>query len=423
MPSEIAAEIPGNCKVTFAQILSRHGARDPTFFKSMAYAALLGRLKKTVTSFPDRYRFLATYSYDLGSDQLTTFGRQQMVSSGVKFYDRYQQLASHVTPFFRASGQQRVVESAEGFAKGFHASRSKDRGSGSDSYPYDILTIDEGSGSNNTLSHGLCDAFEDHKGEDQLEWLENFAALIKDRLNQGLPGANLSLSETIYLMDLCPFTTLASNEGRLSEFCDIFTETEWHGYDYFQSLGKYYGYANGNALGPTQGVGFVNELIARLTGKPVLDHTSVNHTLDRSDETFPIGGDNVLFADFSHDKYGQTYSSGGGSRLTCRSDMMAVFAALGLYNSTLPLPKSSFQNTNDTNGFSASWTVSFAARAYIEKLQCSDSDEELVRVLVNDRIIPLETCGGDSLGRCTLDSFVDSMSFARQGGKWDQCFE
>ena len=102
--------------------------------------------------------------------------------------------------------------------------------------------------------------------------------------------------------------------------------------------------------------------------------------------------------------------------------MTSIYAALGLYNSTKPLPNDTLQDIEHTKGFSASWTVPFGGRAYFEKMRCKGQDEELVRVLVNDRVIPLDTCGGDELGRCTLDRFVESLSFAREGGKWEECF-
>jgi hypothetical protein len=180
---------------------------------------------------------------------------------------------------------------------------------------------------------------------------------------------------------------------------------QWHSYDYYQSLGKYYGYGSGNPLGPTQGVGFVNELIARLTGESVKDSTSTNQTLNSSPSTFPVGGKNVLFADFSHD-----------------NDMTGIFSALGLYNTTDPLSKTTIKTITETRGYSASWTVPFASRAYIEKLSCTGEEEELVRVVVNDRVLPLEMCGGDGLGACKLSAFVESLSFAQQGGHWAQCF-
>lgn len=48
--------------------------------------------------------------------------------------------------------------------------------------------------------------------------------------------------------------------------------------------------------------------------------------------------------------------------------------------------------------------------------------EELVRVIVNDRVQDLKQCGGDRLGRCKLSAFVKSLGFARSGGLWDQCY-
>jgi len=45
----------------------------------------------------------------------------------------------------------------------------------------------------------------------------------------------------------------------------------------------------------------------------------------------------------------------------------------------------------------------------------------LVRVIVNDRVVPLQRCGADKLGRCTVSAFVESLAFAQEGGDWDQC--
>ena len=103
--------------------------------------------------------------------------------------------------------------------------------------------------------------------------------------------------------------------------------------------------------------------------------------------------------------------------------MSSIFAALGLYNATQPLDNHTLQDQQQTNGYSASWTVPFAARAYFEKMQCAGQAEEMVRVLVNDRVIPLIGCGADDLGRCIVSRFVESLSFARSGGKWGECFE
>ena len=112
----------------------------------------------------------------------------------------------------------------------------------------------------------------------------------------------------------------------------------------------------------------------------------------------------------------------GWMLIQCTDEMTAIFSALGLYNATRPLSNTTVETNAQTNGYSASWTVPFGARAYLEKLSCAGAREEYVRVLVNDRVLPLQTCGGDNLGRCTLSAFVNSLSFARAGGDWAQCF-
>ncbi|KAF2845715.1 acid phosphatase [Plenodomus tracheiphilus IPT5] len=400
VPSDIDVAPPEGCEVTFANVLSRHGGRDPTLGKSIAYHLLIAEIQNTSTAYPGEFGFLKDYEYNLGADQLTDAGRHEMVLSGLHFYKRYWGLVQHNPPFVRSGGQDRVVESAEKWLSGLYGVQGKKA--------KDIdLIIPEGAKWNNTLSHDTCPAFESGPshglgGRAMTIWASKFVPPIQERVNAAL-GTELSPTSIIYLMDMCPFDTLADPKAKVSPFCKIFTEQEWHAYDYLQSLGKYYGYGTGNPLAATQGVGYVNELLARLTGTPVIDHTNTNRTLDSDPATFPL--DRKVYADFSHD-----------------NDMSGVLAALGLYNNTKPLSNTTIENTKETHGYSAAWTVPFAARLYVEKLQCKHGGD-YVRIIVNDRVHPLEFCGGDEYGRCTLSSFVSSQSFARSGGLWDQCHE
>ena len=303
------------------------------------------------------------------------------------------------------------MESAWNWTDGFRTAKEKDRDAKHepDTYPtVDVAIPEDDLSFNNTLSHGLCTAFESGAYSEvgdaaKSTWAGIFASRIRDQINRDLPGANLSIQETIFLMDLCPFTTVASPNGEISDFCELFSEQQWHQYNYYETLDKWYGYAHGNPLGPAQGIGFVNELIARMTNKPVKAVGSINATLDADHKSFPLG--RQLYADFSHD-----------------NDMTTIFAALGLYNETTKLPTTTILEAKDASGFSAAWTVPFAARAYFEKLQCEGLKEESVRVILNDRVVPMKQCGSDSLGRCMLSKFIESLHFARTGGNWEQCF-
>ncbi|KAL2263771.1 hypothetical protein VTK26DRAFT_5178 [Humicola hyalothermophila] len=421
VPSEIDDSIPEGCEPTLVQILSRHGARAPTFNRAVEYIDVIQRIQGSVTEYGSGYEFLKTYNYTLGADQLTPMGEQQMVNSGLKFYQRYRSLARKSVPFVRAAGQDRVIHSALNWTRGYRDALVRDRTSTAppDAFPpADMVIIPETPGSNNTLHHGLCRAFEEgpystigHSA--QSTWRAVFAPPITARLNANLPGANLTDADTVSLMDLCPFSTVASPPRSLSRplspspFCALFPDpAEWRAYAHYQALGKFYGYGPGNPLGPTQGVGFVNELLARLTrALPVRDGTSSNATLDADPRTFPV--DRAVYADFGHD-----------------NDMVAALSALRAYDGVGMLSNETCegQGPRENGGFSAAWAVPFAGRVYVELMRCGQA-EELVRVLVNDRVIRLEGCGADELGRCTLGRFVESMKFAREGGRWDWCFE
>ncbi|KAL4929144.1 histidine phosphatase family protein [Aspergillus undulatus] len=409
--SAIPQAVPDSCIVTFAQVLSRHGARYPTESKSAKYADLISSIQSNISSssFSGKYAFLKEYEYTLGADDLTAFGEDQMVDSGAKFYQRYKELAREITPFIRASGSGRVVASAEKFIEGFTKAKEDDHlSSRGDTATVNVI-LPETDGFNNTLDHSTCTAFESNEDADTIE--DNFTSLIAPpiakRLESDLPGITLTNNQVIYLMDMCSFDTVArSRTGTtLSPFCTLFTETEWIQYDYLQSLSKYYGYGAGATLGPAQGIGFTNELIARLTQSPVHDTTSTNRTFDADPATFPL--DRRLYADFSHD-----------------NSMISIFFAMGLYNGTAPLSQSKVETIAEMDGYAASWTVPFGARAYFEVLDCEGEGETepLVRVLVNDRVVPLHGCVVDEAGRCSFDEWVRGLSFARSGGNWWSCY-
>ncbi|KAL2861733.1 histidine phosphatase superfamily [Aspergillus pseudodeflectus] len=404
--SAISLDVPSDCEITFAQALSRHGSRYPTETKTAAYAKLINAVKANATSFTGKYAFLQGYHYTLGADDLTTFGEAQMIDSGAKFYRRYKTLAKSITPFIRASGSNRVVVSADKFIEGFQSAKREDGNLKGDAAIINVI-VPEGVGFNNTLDSSTCTDFENNKTGSVIK--SNFMALmtppICKRFEAELPGVSLTGHEVIYLMDMCSFDTVAitTDGSELSPFCGLFSDEEWVQYDYLQSLAKYYGHGAGSPLGPAQGIGFANELIARLTQSPVKDDTNTNRTLDSNPATFPL--DTKLYADFSHD-----------------NDMISIFFAMGLYNGTAPLSKTSVQSITEMDGYAASWAVPFGARAYFETMQCKNESEPLVRVLINDRVIPLHGCEVDRLGRCRLDDWVSGLSFARSGGNWKSCF-
>lgn len=166
----------------------------------------------------------------------------------------------------------------------------------------------------------------------------------------------------------------------------------------------------GGDLGRVRGVGYVNELLARLTGKPVQDNTQTNRTLDASPKTFPL--DRTFYADFSHD-----------------NTMVSIFSALGLFRQyLLPDQKLDPEHPSGLRTWILSNMVPFSTRMVVEKLECASQIPlpvgTFVRILVNDAVQPLEFCGG-FLGLCELHAFVESQWYARCDGNGDfeKCFD
>ncbi|KAF7337972.1 Phosphoglycerate mutase-like protein [Mycena venus] len=416
-------ETAGFCLVQ----LQRHGARFPTFGASINIVSALRKLQIV-----DRYahpamEFLSSFIYTLGTEDLVSFGAQQSYQAGATVFERYGNLVdADNLPFVRAPSGGRVVDSANNWTAGFSAAShhkynprlsvifSKEVCMHSESAPpTHALTIYE---DNDTLENNMCPNAGTSTAQ-TAEWLARYAPPITARLNSWAPGANLTDPETSALASLCAFHTVASASasasfayaklGTLSPFCALFTPSDFTSFDYYHDLDKYYytGYGAPRGLGRVQGVGYVNELLARLTRSPVRDETQTNRTLDADLTTFPLN--RTVYTDFSGD-----------------NTMVAIFGALGLFRQprTLSTTQPDARRTWRTHEM-----VPFSGRMVVEKLACEDGGE-YVRILVNDALQPLSFCASESdpfgAGSCTLSAFIKSQTYARSngGGDWERCF-
>jgi hypothetical protein len=161
--SDISTNLPNSCHYTFAQLLSRHGARYPTALKSWSYQTLISRIKAEVDSFYGRYTFLKDYSYE-----------------------------------------------------GYHEASLIDDPDRRN--PAMAVIISDEDGSNNTLNITTCPAFGRELNSEvgshtKATWATTFVPAIMGRLNRDLAGLNLTIGGTTELMDLCPFETSANSNS------------------------------------------------------------------------------------------------------------------------------------------------------------------------------------------------------------------
>ncbi|KIK66706.1 hypothetical protein GYMLUDRAFT_238943 [Collybiopsis luxurians FD-317 M1] len=385
---------PERCEVN---ILQRHGARYPTAGPGAIIAAAVSKLQGVTTYRDSNLDFIRSFVYDLGTNDLVLFGAAQSVTSGAEMYHRYESLVSEDNiPFVRASSSDRVVKSATNWTYGFSAASSLRFN------PVLSVILDENA--NDTL-HNSCNTIGTSDNQTDT-WIAIYTKPIVERLNNAAPGANLTANDVYNLMTLCAFESVATEA--VSDWCGLFTENEWKSFEYEMDLDKYYGTGYGQPLGPVEGVGYINELIARLTSTPVNDSTQTNSTLDASPLTFPLN--RTIYADFSHD-----------------NQLAAIFSAMGLFRQAKALDPSS---PDPKRTWIASQLVPFSGRMIVERLHCQVSfgsgNETYVRILVNNAVQPLEFCSGVTAeGLCELSKFVESQSYAISGGAgdWQKCFD
>lgn len=240
----------------------------------------------------------------------------------------------------------------------------------------------------------------------------------------------------------------------MSDFCGLFTEDEWAGFENTLDIGYYYDYGYGNPTGRAQGnynpprisnptptsnntspsgIGYLQELLARLTNEYIpASNTSVNSTITNNPTTFPLG--RPFYADFSHDDI-----------------IISVMAAMSL-DYFHEAPTLTQFPPNPLRHFNLARITPFGARLVTEVIGCSasnpqavhaprtqyyptqhgyrasNSSNKFIRMRLNNGILPLDTIrGGKCMGRtdglCALGAFVEAQRGAYERSNYDYaCF-
>ncbi|KAF7367981.1 AB hydrolase-1 domain-containing protein [Mycena sanguinolenta] len=386
-------ETPDTCRVTGLHLLHRHGARYPSAWASYGGpAGLASRLNAAASNWTasGKLDFLNEWTYKLGEEVLTPFGRQQLFDLGISMRLKYGFLLKNFTesntlPVFRTESQARMLASAQNFAIGFFG------------YPFEgqyqqSITI-EGPGFNNTLApYTTCPNAQDSSRADRgrgylAKWASIYLKKALRRLQTQLTGYPLTIEDVYVFQQLCAYETVALG---YSKFCELFTEEEWDGFEYSFDLYFWYNSGFGFALARSQGIGYVQELVARLTHTPISTYnSSTNATLDDNPITFPFG--QSLYVDATHEVV-----------------VLNVLTALNL--STLaaqgPLPADHIPKHRT---FRVSQLAPFATNVQFQLLECTSVPGPQIRIIVNDGVVPLTGiagCAAQKDGMCAVDAFV-----------------
>ncbi|OLL24104.1 Acid phosphatase PHO1 [Neolecta irregularis DAH-3] len=357
------SEIPNGCVVDQIHMIARHGERyptdaegfDATAQKLMNFANFKGTLK------PLRRWDWKNVIYDGLNQygQLTATGPYAGTltwsKAATEFRTRYPAIwnfsSTEPTRIF-ASDSTRVIQSAIHFAKNFFANQYESL--------VELVIISEQDQTGDTLSPtDACPAYMNEGLELGNEKFDTFTATylpnIADRFNKQNPNLNL-LPQDIYTMqEMCGYEINALGESPL---CSVFEEEDWANFQYSRDLFFFYSCGPGNKYSITMGFPWINATRNLLLEGP------------RS---------GALFFSFTHD-----------------GSIVPMITVLGLFNDVeLPSERRRRFKTTDI--------VPMGARLVLERLSCGSSIN--VRVLVNDAVIPIETCNSGPGSSCELGQF------------------
>ncbi|PKI85666.1 hypothetical protein MVES1_000012 [Malassezia vespertilionis] len=392
----------GVCTLAQVHILHRHGSRYPTTGAPTELVRQFLKEKKGTLSFDGPLAFLNTYTYRQGRELLVPLGRQQLHMSGVKAAIDYGMLAEedlnkNKRLFVRTGSQQRIVDSALAWATGFWGNSWVDK--------TDFEVQIEEPHFNTTMApnfacNAAADAFRIQ------DYADKYLGGAIERLQQHVKGGTLTPMVLHGMQQLCAYDTVAFGN---SEFCSLFTEQEWLAYEYTWDRKFYDLYGPGSPVGPAMGLGWLNELISRMTRTPwnIETQSSENTTFNTDPLLFPL--DRAIYADFTHD-----------------SVLTSVIAAMR-FSDLGKLPSLD----DKQRAFRSSLVVPFSARMVFEVFDCKGSldnkdahDTSYVRMKLNDAIVPLKQlsqCEDRPDGLCSMDKFLASHADRNEQGWWARC--
>ncbi|KIO02534.1 hypothetical protein M404DRAFT_147468 [Pisolithus tinctorius Marx 270] len=410
-------EPPQGCNIAGVHLLHRHGARYPTG-PSSGPATLSRQLHESAAEWEatGSLAFLNDWTYKLGEEVLTPFGRQQLFDLGVSMRLKYGFLLENFTaadsiPVFRTESQDRMHASAINFALGFFGWPLDGK--------YEQVLMIEADGFNNSLApYDTCPNADAHGKADRAspyvkEWMSLYLKDAKARLQaqfrpsvkaNGEMGNGFLLTDRhVYNMQqMCAYETVALG---YSKFCELFTEEEWEGFNYSMDLLFWYDSAFGSPVARIQGLGYIQELVSRLTHMPIEVHNSSTNATWHREETWPLY--DSLYVDATHEVV-----------------VLNVLTALNLTTlaETGPLPA---DHIPANRSFRASDLAPFATNVQFQLLSCpaetSSSDPSHIRIVINDGPVPLhgvQPCPVSPHGLCPLEAFLEGQRKTIRDTDW-----
>lgn len=365
----IPIEPPNKCELKQIQLIARHGERYPTTSKGAKLLSLWKSLQQYPKSFNGSLSFLNDYQFFIENEDVlemeTTIdnsvnainpytGEMDAKKHAREFLSLYEDLLDEKKEFaVFAASSERVHDTAQFFIDSL-GSR----------YNVSLQTIsEEPSSGANTLSAGYsCPAWDEDQYSNITEkYSTQYLIDIASRLNFENKGLNITANQANMLFTWCAYEL---NARGYSDMCNIFTREELIHYSYQDDLTSYYQDGPGYPLIRAVGSNLFNASVKLLQESEHLDQR--------------------VWLSFTHD-----------------TDILNYLTTVGLFDNGKKLDPS-YVPFRDLI-FHKSWIIPQGARVYTQKFQCENNT--YVRYVVNDAVIPIESCSDGPGFSCEANNF------------------
>lgn len=312
-----------------------------------------------------------------------------------------------------ANNYTRVLQTASMFVRGFLGFAAAQNGG-----VVSVTSKGFPAGAGDSLAPSdMCPNFKDAEGGDyKAAWDAIWIPPVQKRL-QALIDGNLTLTadDINQIPYLCGFESHIT--GRLSPWCDVFTDEELRQYEYSNDLRYYYGVGPGTDLPKKMMTPFLNALVSLLQEGPGITGTKA----DGSSFELPR-----LLVSFLND-----------------GQLNELVTASGVFDAQRALSPT---KKDDRRLWVGSRFTSMRGTIAFERLNCIASDDDkprdptnmsgyshrsvaaatnatYVRVRLNDAVYPLPFCKGGPGSSCLLDQFAAYVAdkYASEGDWLANC--
>lgn len=293
-------------------------------------------------------------------------GYSSMFLCGSEIRSRYNHLWDEsndsILPLFTAS-QERIVVTSVNVARGFLGSNWKKHAK------FIVLNETEDMGLNSLTPVLGCPKFDaQYKGNYTVKYgevgLDNLLKRLKKDIDDSV---NVTTEDLANLMALCMYDLNVVGHSKL---CDYFTPNDWKAFEYKRDLDYYYYSGKGNPIVPAIG--------------GVVTNSSLNILTQDDNEKSKI------YISFAHE-----------------TNILMYLTSVGLFNPEIDLD---WKAIEFNNRWTTSQIVPMGTRVALERISCKDKNgfiSKYVRFLVNNAVIPHNSCKSGPGFSCPIDEYIE----------------